>query len=96
MINPSVSNADKSCHYVAFILEDLNKKLGVPLSRGVIERAIKDGKCGSTCDSRYFVKEGVTTKTGSRCKARCCTVKKDVLSSENLKRLYKGKYAVYF
>lgn len=77
MINPSVSNADKSSHYVAFILEDLKKKLGVPFSRGVVERAIRDGKFGSTCDSRYFLKEGVTTKGSKRDlrKARCCTIK---------------------
>ena len=51
---------------MALILDDLNKKLGVPFSRDVIERAVRNGKFGNTCDNRYFLREGVTTKGNKR------------------------------
>ena len=99
MINPEVAKADKSMHYVAIILDDL-RKLGIPCQRKVIDKAIRDGSCGNTCDSRYFLKEGSTAcsiqgqpKSTLR-KARCCTISKAVLNPETLRRLDQGTNAL--
>lgn len=45
MVNPDVTNCDKSTHYVAIVLSGVNK-FGVPADRSMIEKAIKDSVCG--------------------------------------------------
>ena len=79
---------------MAIILDDLHK-LGVCGARGVIEEAVSDG-CGNPHDNRYFLREGVEASTiqgqpkSNVRKARCCTIKKEILASEVLRRMYHG------
>ena len=95
VINPTVSNANRSAHYAAVILDDL-KKIGVHCDRLAVEKDVRRRECGNTVDNRYFLKEGVNASTiqgqpkRNLHKARCCTLSKDVLSTDVLRRLNQG------
>lgn len=96
MINPKVTNSTGS-QFVPIILGELSKKIGVTCSRQEVEEAVTNGRCGNISDTRYFLKDGVNVpfisgqpKSNLR-KVRCCTIKKEVLSTDLLKRLNKGK-----
>ncbi len=97
MINPEVTNASKTQHYVAIVLDE-SKKLGVQCQRTVIERAVRDMKCGNSTDNRYFLKQGVLASTmqgqpkSNTRKVRCCTINKAIVNEDILRKLYQGIY----
>ncbi len=88
-----MANASRSTHYVALILDDLEKKLGVQCSRAAVEKAVRDNSCGNTSDSRYFLKDGTHASSIQgqlKCNLRCCTISKGFLNQDMLRRLYQG------
>lgn len=99
MVNPDVTNSDRSTHYVAIILDKESgvNKFGVSGDRSTIEKAIKDSACGNFREARYFLKESSVNATsiqgqpkGSLRKCRCCCIKKDIIRTDILLRIYRG------
>ncbi len=95
VINPRVTNANGSTQFVAIVLSELGK-LGVPCDKREVEVAVTSGRCGNIKDNRYFLKDGIDSASISAQpkhnlrKVRCCAIK-EVLSTELLRRLNKGK-----
>lgn len=56
MINPSVTNAKHSQHYVAMVLDEVLSDLVPHFERKYLETSVKSSG-GNTCDSRYFFEE---------------------------------------
>ena len=82
MINPSVTNADRSDEVVAVVVDDVLSAGLSKLDKGSIERCIKDSGRGSTTAARYFLKEDVVFEARSLSgvpksklrKRRCCSI----------------------
>ena len=98
IINPEVTNREKSKFWVAVALGDL-QRFGVQCSRSGLEAAVKNGH-GMVNDSRYFLKQDVslTVSPGSGdpvpksfCrKSRCCSSDKSSINEDVLHRLLTG------
>ena len=97
MINPSVTNAEHSQHYVAMVLDEVLSNLASHFERKYVEASVKSNG-GNACDSRYFLKKGCEATTLSCLpkhmlhKRRCCTINKTVLDAETLQALESGMY----
>ena len=101
IINPSVTNVEKSDHYIAIVL-DSPSKLGVAIEHSAFVKAVRDSACGNIGNNHYFLRHGAeaTFIHGQRksClrKARCCTIKKDIVKTDILLRLYRGNFVNLF
>ncbi len=98
VLNPDVSNKDKSKSYVAVMFADLNL-LGVDCQRNTIESVLRQSGLGIINDSRYFLKKdapsvhpGQLLSKSLYRKVRCCSINKDVINDDVLDRLYQGIY----
>ena len=99
--NRDVTNTDRSIHYIAVILDKYSGvgKFGISTDRCKIEKAVKDSACGNCREARYFLKDtsvNATTIQGqpkdSLKKFRCCIVKKEIIKTDILLRIYRGTY----
>ena len=59
VLNPDVTNTDRSIHYIAVILDKYSGvgKFGISTDRCKIEKAVKDSACGNCREARYFLKD---------------------------------------
>ncbi len=85
VLNPDVSNKDKSKSYVAVMFADLNL-LGVDCQRNTIESVLRQSGLGIINDSRYFLKKdapsvhpGQLLSKSLYRKVRCCSITKMLL-----------------
>ena len=97
IINPSVSNADRSDYFVAMVLDDVLSKISSTFGKEVIEKSVKASGygCGSnTSDSRYFLRKGCSATTLSLPKQKlhkrhCCIINTTLVDEETLLTLEK-------
>lgn len=100
MVNPQVSNADRSESFIAVVIDDLLSARLVSQSKVSIERAVKDSGLGSTVDARYFLKQGASADSLSGLpksqvhKRRCCTINTKLLDKKLLSGLKNGKIII--
>ena len=98
MVNPSVTNADRSCEFIAIVIDDALSAGLSQISKGCIERAIKDCGHGSTSDARYFEDVEVECHSLSglpKCqlrKRRCCSISLSDIDKETVLNFRQGMH----
>lgn len=99
MINPSVTSAEHTEHYVAMVLDEVISKLASHFERKYVEACVKSSG-GNIGDSRYFLKKGCEATTLSCLpklklhKRRCCTINKASLDAATVQKLESGMYRI--
>ena len=98
MINPDVSNMDRSESFIAVVLDEVGNMINV--TRDEIEAAVKSSGRGSTNSARYFLKRGSKVGRGmvsmcglpkaSQHKRRCCCISKNLINKKCLLDLSEG------
>lgn len=94
VINPDVSNKDKSCSFVAIAVGDL-VRLGVKCQKDELECAVRQQGCGIVNDLRYFLKPDATDDRMSKVacrKMRCCSIDKHHIDKEVLDNIIASEY----
>jgi hypothetical protein len=97
MINPNVSNIDRSESFIAVVLDDLFNAGLSSMNRVMIEKAVKETKCGSTTNGRYFLKgdERVSSYASVRktqtIKRRCCSINRSSIDKSIMLSFEQGK-----
>ena len=98
MINPDVSNKDRTKFYLLVMFTDLNG-LGLNCQRSQIDPVLRNSGLGILNDSRYFLKKDAPCVVPgqmlpkSLCrKVRCCSISKEAIDGDVLDRLYHGKH----